>query len=617
MKKEMTSFDIMVMSAELQRLIGSYVEKIYQPQTNRLHFRFNIPGSGKENLIVNLGKWVYLDPAAEPPGKVLSYGMFLRKYLINGKVIRIQQRKFDRIVEFTIDRRSEFQLVLEMFGKGNVILIKDGMILQPLHSKSWSGRELRAHKEYSFPPERTDAPRLSQEEVLSIITSSEKDLVRTLAVDVNLGGVYAEELCHRTGIDKNAPAKDLEKEAADSLLAALAALLDEISHPTPTVVFDENVPADVVPIRLRKYDGLRQEERETLSEAISEYLEGQPKEIKDERVAKLERRRRQQEEALQKHKEMAVESHEIAEFMYTHYELVDGAIQTLRSEEAPSGVELLSRDPKRKAAVIRVEGREIEVHYEEDLNANAQRYYVKEKTAKSKVRSLGPRIEETERELELAEKRKEKEVEKREPTKGLWVDRFRWFLSSEDFLVLGGRDAKSNEKVVKKHLEPGDRYMHADMSGAPSIVVKKGSEAGEDTLREACQFALSFSKAWSKGLASGSAYWVNPEQVSKRAESGEYLPRGGFMIRGKRNYVHKLPLEVAVGEIIYEGARKIVCGPPEAVKRHSESVFIFAPGRENPNKVAKDLSEHYNVPIEEVLRILPPGGLGRAGSRKA
>ena len=57
-----------------------------------------------------------------------------------------------------------------------------------------------------------------------------------------------------------------------------------------------------------------------------------------------------------------------------------------------------------------------------------------------------------------------------------------------------------------------------------------------------------------------------------------------------------------------------MCGPPEAVKRHSESVFIFAPGRENPNKVAKDLSEHYNVPIEEVLRILPPGGLEHTSS---
>ncbi len=610
MKKEMTSFDIMAMSAELQKLIGSYVEKIYQPQTNRLHFRFNIPGNGKENLIVELGKWIYLDPAAKPPGKTLSYGMFLRKYLINGKIIRIQQRKFDRIVEFVIDRRGEFQLVLEMFGKGNVVLIKDGMILQPLHSKSWSGREMRAHREYSFPPERTDVPRLSQEEILSIITSSEKDLVRTLAVDLNLGGVYAEELCHRTGVDKSAPAKDLEKETAEPLLAALGELLDEISHPAPRIVFEEDVPADVVPVRLKKYDNLRQEERETFSQAISEHLAGQPKEVKkDERVAKLERRRRQQEEALQKNQEKAVESHEIAEFIYTHYELVDATIQTLRSEEAPDGVELLSRDPKKKAAVIRVEDREIEIRYQEDLNANAQRYYVREKTAKSKIQSLRLRIEETGRELELAEKKREKEVEKREPTKKLWVDRFRWFLSSEGFLVLGGRDAKSNEKVVKKHLEPGDRYAHADMSGAPSIVVKKGSEAGEDTLKETCQFALSFSKAWSKGLASGSAYWVNPEQVSKRAESGEYLPRGGFMIRGRRNYVHKLPLEVAVGEISYEGARKIVCGPPEAVKHHSESVFIFTPGKESANKVAKDLSEHYNVPIEEVLRILPPGGL--------
>jgi predicted ribosome quality control (RQC) complex YloA/Tae2 family protein len=618
MKKEMTSFDIMVMSAELQKLIGSYVDKVYQPQRDRLHLRFNIPGSGKENLIVKLGKWVYLDPSAEPPGKALSFGMFLRKYLINGKVIQVQQRKFDRIIEFTIDRRGEFRLILEMFGKGNAILIKDEMILQPLHSKSWSERELRAHRDYSFPPERTDAPRLNREEILSILESSEKDLVRALAVDVNLGGAYAEELCHRTGAEKNAPAKDMDEGAKKSLLSALAELLDGISHPTPTVIFDNSLPVDVVPIGLKQYEGLRQEEHESFSEAISAYLDAQPKETRDEQVEKLERRKGQQEEALQKHTDKAAESHEIADFIYTHYELLDRALQSLRSEEAPSGVEVLSRDPKRKTATIQAEDKEIEVHVNEDLNAIAQRYYAMEKNAKSKVQSLRMRIEETAEEIERTTKKiLEEEVKKREPTKKLWIDRFRWFLSSEGFLVLGGRDAKSNEKVVKKHLEPGDRYVHADMSGAPSVVIREGSEAGEDTLTEACQFALSFSKAWSKGLASGSAYWVNPEQVSKQAESGEFLPKGGFMIRGRRNYVHKLRLEVAVGEVSYEGARKVMCGPPPAVRRHAESVITLAPGRESPNKVAKDLSEHYNVPIEEMLRILPPGGLERLPERKA
>lgn len=610
MKKEMTSFDIAVMSAELQKLIGSYIDKIYQPEADRLHFRFNLP-QGKENLIVDVGKWIYLDPKAEPSGKALSYGMFLRKYLMNGRVSQIGQHRFDRIVEITVDRRGEFHLILEMFGRGNVILAKEGMILQPLHSKSWSERELRAHKEYLYPPERVDTPKLGKEEMISVISSSDRDVVRTLAVDLNLSGLYAEELCHRTDVEKDAPANELDKDALNALISALKDVMDEMSQPTPTVVFDNDVPADVVPIRLQKYESSKQEERETFSEALHEFITSRPVEIKDERVAKLERRRAQQEEAMQKHKTRAKESHEIAEFLYTHYELTERAIKTLRSGESPSGVEVISKDPKRKAAVLNIDDREIEIHYEEDVNANAQRFYRKEKNAKSKIRSLERAIEDTEKELLLTEKKREKKAERLEPTKALWVDRFRWFISSEDFLVIGGRDARSNEKIVKKHLEPGDRYVHAEISGAPSVVIKEGSQAGEETLREACQFALCFSKAWSKGLASGSAYWVTPEQVSKRAESGEYLPRGGFVVRGKRNYCHKLPLEVAVGEISYEGTKKIVCGPLGALRNRSKTIVRLRPGKENPNDVAKDLGEVFGVPVEEILRILPPGSIER------
>lgn len=612
MKKEMTSFDIAVMSAELQKLIGSYIDKIYQPEADSLHFRFNLP-QGKENLIVDVGKWIYLDPTAEPSGKALSYGMFLRKYLINGRVSQIGQHRFDRIVEIAVDRRGEFHLILEMFGRGNVILVKEGMILQPLHSKSWSGRELRAHKEYLYPPERVDTPRLGKEEMISVISSSDRDIVRTIAVDLNLGGLYAEELCHRADVEKDAPANELDKDALNTLISALKDVMDEMSQPTPIVVFDNDVPADVVPIRLQKYENIKQEERETFSEALHEFITSRPVEIKDERVAKLERRRVQQEEAMQKHRARAKESHEIAEFLYTHYELIERAIKTLRSGESPSGVGVISKDPKRKAAALNIEDREIEIHFEEDVNANAQRYYRKVKNAKSKIRSLEKAIEDTEKELLLTEKKREMKAERREPTKALWVDRFRWFISSEDFLVIGGRDAKSNEKVVKKHLKPGDRYVHAEISGAPSVVIKEGSQASEETLTEACQFALCFSKAWSKGLASGSAYWVTPEQVSKRAESGEYLPRGGFVVRGKRNYCHKLPLEVAVGEINYEGTKKIVCGPLGALRNRSETIVRLRPGKENPNDLAKDLGEVFGVPVEEILRILPPGSIERVG----
>src|SRR5439155_23985470 len=108
-------------------------------------------------------------------------------------------------------------------------------------------------------------------------------------------------------------------------------------------------------------------------------------------------------------------------------------------------------------------------------------------------------------------------------------------LSSEGIVLSGGRDAKTTDSLVRKYLKEGDRYSHADVHGAPSVVVKEGSKAGDATLREACEFALAYSKAWPAGMTSGSAFWVLPEQVSKQAESGEFLPMREFLVRGERN----------------------------------------------------------------------------------
>src|SRR5438132_1441994 len=180
-------------------------------------------------------------------------------------------------------------------------------------------------------------------------------------------------------------------------------------------------------------------------------------------------------------------------------------------------------------------------------------------------------------------------------------------ISSEGHLILGGRDARTNDQLVKKHLKEGDRYAHADVHGAPSTVIKDGAKANEVTLREACEFALAYSKAWSSGLSSGSAYWVLPEQVSKQAESGEFLPRGAFVIRGKRNYFHDLPVRLAIGEVEIEGHRKVMGGPVSAVVARATRYVVLLPGKEDREEVAKRLAAVFTVPIEEVVRVMPPG----------
>ena len=63
----------------------------------------------------------------------------------------------------------------------------------------------------------------------------------------------------------------------------------------------------------------------------------------------------------------------------------------------------------------------------------------------------------------------------REARKAFWFEKFFWFITSENYLVLGGRDAQQNELLVKRYLRKGDAYVHADIHGASTCVVRNPS----------------------------------------------------------------------------------------------------------------------------------------------
>ena len=86
------------------------------------------------------------------------------------------------------------------------------------------------------------------------------------------------------------------------------------------------------------------------------------------------------------------------------------------------------------------------------------------------------------------------------PSQVMWFEKFDWFISSEDILVLAGRDAQQNELLVKKYLKRGDAYVHADLHGAASCVVKNPSKTGDPipatTLAQAGAMTTCRSAAW-------------------------------------------------------------------------------------------------------------------------
>ncbi|XP_073494661.1 ribosome quality control complex subunit NEMF [Phyllobates terribilis] len=174
--------------------------------------------------------------------------------------------------------------------------------------------------------------------------------------------------------------------------------------------------------------------------------------------------------------------------------------------------------------------------------ANAKKYYDHKRHAAKKTQKT---VEAAEKAFKSAEKKTKqtlKEVQTvstiQKARKVYWFEKFLWFISSENYLVIAGRDQQQNEMIVKRYLRPGDIYVHADLHGATSCVIKNpaGEPVPPRTLTEAGTMAVCYSAAWDARVIT-SAWWVHHNQVSKTAPTGEYLTTGSFMIRGKKNFL--------------------------------------------------------------------------------
>ena len=242
------------------------------------------------------------------------------------------------------------------------------------------------------------------------------------------------------------------------------------------------------------------------------------------------------------------------------------------------------------------------------IEDNAAGYFERAKKIKKKIEGAESALAASMKKLEELQEKKEKALRKAKKEivdrKREWYEKFMWFRSSEGFLVVGGRDATSNEVVIKKHTETGDIVFHTDMAGSPFFVVKsEGREIGEKTKHEAADATCTFSRVWKLGLQTTSVFWVAPDQVSKKTKSGEFMGKGAFMIYGKTNYIDNR-LNLAVG-ITKSG--QIMSGPLEAVRPHCEKYAVLEQGSEKASSTAKHIQHKIGGTLDEIIRALPGG----------
>ncbi|MFH1398930.1 MAG: NFACT RNA binding domain-containing protein [Candidatus Woesearchaeota archaeon] len=238
------------------------------------------------------------------------------------------------------------------------------------------------------------------------------------------------------------------------------------------------------------------------------------------------------------------------------------------------------------------------------IEQNAALYFEKAKKSKKKLQGALRALETTKIKLLQQEKSKVKTPVIKATRTKKWYDSFRWFVSSEGFLCVGGRDATTNEILIKKHTESNDIVFHTKIEGSPFFVIKaEGKKPGKASLEETAQATASYSRAWRLGLSGVEVFYVTPDQLSKQAPTGEYIGKGAFTISGKMNLMFAA-VQIAVGIT----KDQIIGGPVNAIKKNADKYTLLKQGKGKTTAIGKKIQRQIGGDLDEIIRFIPAGG---------
>ncbi|KAM6273504.1 ribosome quality control complex subunit NEMF [Porphyrio hochstetteri] len=643
MKSRFSTVDIRAAIAELRRsLLGMRVNNVYDVDNKTYLIRLQKPDC-KATLLLESGIRIHTTEFEWPKNMMPSgFAMKCRKHLKTRRLVSVTQLGMDRIVDFQFGSdEAAYHLIVELYDRGNIVLTDHGyLILNILRFRTDEADDVRfaVRERYPVDSAKAPAPLPSLERLTEIISNAPKgeQLKRVLNPHLPYGATLIEHCLREVGfsgyvkIDQHMESKENIEKVLTALEKAeeYMSLTDDFSGKGYIIQKREKKPSlepekpaediytyeEFHPFLFSQHSKCPYLEFDSFNKAADEFyskLEGQKIDLKalqqeKQALKKLENVRRDHEhrlEALQQAQEADKMKGELIEM---NLEVVDRAIQVVRSALAnqidwteigaivkeaqaqgdpvasaikelklqTNHITMLLRNPyvlseeeeeEEDAELEKEETEEpkgkkkknktkqlkkpqknkpslVDVDLSLSAYANAKKYYDHKRHAAKKTQKT---VEAAEKAFKSAEKKTKQTLREvqtvttiQKARKVYWFEKFLWFISSENYLVIAGRDQQQNELVVKRYLKPGDIYVHADLHGATSCVIKNpsGEPIPPRTLTEAGTMALCYSAAWDARVVT-SAWWVSHNQVSKTAPTGEYLTTGSFMIRGKKNFL--------------------------------------------------------------------------------
>jgi len=646
MKFSLNALDLLALSTELQSLLSdTYVDNVYH-LNDTVVFKFRNRSGEKLDLRIDIGKWVRITSYVfEPPKEISNWCRIMRSKLINLSVKTITQPSFDRLLEITFD--NDYKMYLELMDNGNIILVQPDNVISVVYKiKETKDRSLKPGASYKMPPKKWFDPlKADINQVLNALIASKGNIVQSLVKFLGIPAEVADEIVLRSNMAKDYPVSKLEYSHIVNFLNVFKELYECSKNAKyPAIVWSDKEPISVIPCMFEIYKNYKIVHYSTFNNAVDEYAHVVLSiESELERRANIEREKNrllatilEQEKQANVYSKEAKELRFLASLIQSHITDIELYINNLKSsgfkdnwkadlELLLPGFKILGYDQKSRSILIGMNELQIPIKLDWSIGKNIENIFNLAKESERKFKRTLESIEELK--LKIREIDSQLSVPSLIPVikkpPSFWYENFHFFRSSDGFLVIGGKDASQNESLIKRRMENDDIVVHADIHGSPFVIIKNARKSlPQKTIEEACQFTVSFSRAWNLGLAAADAYWVYPEQVSKKAPSGTYLKPGSFMIYGQRNYIKNVQLKLAVALFFDEGWAKFYISPIDPIKILTDTFVEITPGEISRNDAAKQIvtffyknkeNEIKKAPnrknlVNELIERLPKGG---------
>ena len=624
---ELSSIELFKIISVLNKEIESdnlYLNNVYQVMNDSYLFRLHQVGKSKKYVMVNpkIGIWEskYDIEKDESTGYVTS----LRRNLLRARLIKFEQPPGERICIMHFEtKKGKRKVICEFFREGNIIVVdENNKILSCLRKLKVRHREIFPGSIYEFPPLRAASIENFQKEDLKNIYENDLEIAKWIGRNYSLSKKYIEEILERISIDKEKECNKLSSNEIKKLENEILELVKVVkSHDLSVwIAKDENLIEDISLINLEHSKKSDYYESDSLMDELDNYItlnlsktqSVTKQEPINKKIIELEKSIKLQQDAYNKNKDKAVKLRDLAVELSkanSYTEILDGR-----------EIEII----KYRQSIIKIPFIDSEIEIDKEISAIklSSLCFDHAKKLERKVESIEIASLKLKSDLDKIRNKVNKQEESKSSIKikeeTLWFEKFRWFVSLEGDLVIGGRDSQSNVDIIKKYAKQNDLVFHSEIVGSPFFIIKEG--VSDTTITETATATASFSRAW-KSQNSVDVYYVKYEQVKKGAPSGMSMPKGSFMIEGKKTILKKVKLELAIGAVMHNGKYTIMSGPTDAVMRRSLGYVTIQPGKRKASDIAKliknklilkldnDISEIYKgKSIDEYLRVLPPGG---------